>query len=128
MRTNAVFSAIIFIGILPIAQLSIADDTAIGTMADIMINLKHFPSESDKQRLTAIVDSSDSSEAEIAVATAIANIKHQASAADKEKLSAIVASESTPTELRNLASIVLNVNHSLNASDIAKLEKIVPEN
>ena len=128
MRTNAVLSAIIFFAILPIAQLSIADDAAIGTMADIMINLKHFPSESDKQRLTAIVNSSDSSEAEIAVATAIANIKHQATAADKEKLSAIVADESTPAELRDLASIVLNINHSLSASDIAKLEKIAPEN
>ena len=128
MRKNAVFSAIIILAILPIAQLSIADDAAIGTMADIMINLKHFPSESDKQRLTAIVDSSVSSEAEIAVATAIANIKHLASTADKEKLSAIVADESTPAELRDLASIVLNINHSLSASDIAKLEKIAAEN
>lgn len=128
MRRNAVLSTIIVFATLPVAQLSIADDAAIGTMAEIMINLEHFPSESDKERLTEIVNSSDSSEAEIAVATAIANIRHQATAADKEKLNAIVADDSTPAELRDLASIVLNINHTLSASAIVKLEKIAPEN
>ena len=127
MRFNTILSAIVFFAILPSAQLSMADDSAIGTMAKIMISLKHFPSDSDKQMLTAIGKSSDSSEAEIAVAAAIANIEHQATAADKEKLSAIVADESTPAELRNLASIILNTMHSPSASEIAKLEKIATE-
>lgn len=128
MRVNTILSAIVFFAILSGTQLSMADDSAIGTMAKIMINLKHFPSDSDKQELTAIANSSDSGEAEIAVATAIANIEHQATAADKEKLNAIVADESTPAELRNLASIVVNTLHFPSASDIAKLEMIAPEN
>ena len=127
MRFNTIFSAIVFFVILFGTQLSIADDSTIGAMAKIMINLKHFPTDLDKQRLSAITNSSDNSEAEITVAAAIANIKHQTTAADKEKLNAIVADKSTPADLRNLASIVLDTNHTPSASDIAKLEKIAPE-
>jgi len=127
MRFNTILSAIVFSIILFNTQLSIADDSSIGAMAKIMINLKHFPTELDKQRLAAITNSSENSEAEIAVATAIANIKHQTPAADKEKLNAIVADKSTPADLRNLASIVLDTNHIPSASDVAKLEKIAPE-
>lgn len=128
MRFNTVLSAIIIVIILPVTQLSLADETAIGTMAEIMINLKHFPSESDKQRLQAIADSSERSEAEIVVAIAITNFKHQAAAADNEKLNAIVADETTPAELRDLAAVIVSTNHSPSASNIAKLESIILEN
>ena len=126
MRLKTVLSTIVFFAILSGTQVSIAGDSATGAMAKIMINLKHFPSEADKEGLSAIANSSDSSEAEIAVATAIANIQHQATAADKEKLNAIVADESTPADLSNLASVILNTMHSPSESGIATLEKIAP--
>ena len=72
--------------LLIISDLAFADTAAIRTMADITMNLNHFPSDSDKQMLAAITNSDDSSESEIAVATAISNIKHQVAAGDKEKL------------------------------------------
>jgi hypothetical protein len=128
MRLNTIFSTIFLVTVLPVAQISIADDAAVGEMAKIMISLKHFPSDSDKETLSAITNSSDNSEAEIAIATAITNIKHQASDADKEKLNAIVADESSPAEVRNLATVVLNTNHEPSASDIAKLEEIASAN
>lgn len=126
MQKITALSAIGLFVLLPVTQNSFAADSAIGTMAEIVINLKHFPSDSDKERLSTIVDGSDSSEAEVAVATAIANIEHQAKAADKEKLSAIVADESAPAQLRDVASVVLALNHMANESDIAMLEKIAP--
>ena len=127
MRTNTVVSAIAVFIILPITQLALADDSAIGAMAEILISLNHFPSDSDKQRLSEIVDNSDSSEAEIAVATAIANIEHHAMAADKEKLTVIVADESASFQLRDLSSVVLALNHTPSATDIEKLASLVPE-
>jgi len=124
MRKNIVLSTLAMLAFMPLSQISFADDAAVGAMADIVINLKHFPSDADKVKLSSIAESSDSSEAEAAVATAIANIEHQANAADKEKLSAIVADESAPAGLRDVASVVLALNHTPSDSDIAKLEKI----
>ena len=122
MRKNIVLSTIAMLTLMPLSQISFADDAAVGTMADIVINLKHFPSDADKAKLSSIAEGSDSSEA--AVATAIANIEHKANAADKEKLSAIVADESASAQLRDVASVVLALNHMPSESDIAKLEKI----
>ena len=127
MQTKTVLSTIAVFIILSVTQLSMADDSATGAMPNIVISLNHFPSDADKERLSEIVESGDSSQAEIAVATAIANIAHKANAADKEKLNAIVADESTSSQLRDLASVVLTINHKPSASDIAKLEMIEPE-
>ena len=82
-------------------------------MADITISLNHYPSESDKQKLAAIINSSQSSQAEIAVATAIANIEHKVTSTDKEKVKVNITDESTPAELRELASIVIKINHKI---------------
>ncbi len=109
MRKNIVLSTIAMLALMPLSQISFADDAAVGTMANIVINLKHFPSDADKAKLSSIAEGSDSSEA--AVATAIANIEHKANAADKEKLSAIVADESASAQLRDVASVVLALNH-----------------
>ncbi len=127
MRKNTVISAIVVFTFLPVTQLAFADDSATGAMAEILISLNHFPSDSDKQRLSEIVDNSDSSKAEIAVATAIANIEHRAKDADKEKLTVIVADESASFQLRDLASVVLALNHTPSATDITKLASLVPE-
>ena len=59
MRTNTFVSAIVVFTFLPITQLALADDSAIGAMAEILIGLNHFPSDSDKQRLSEIVDNGD---------------------------------------------------------------------
>lgn len=128
MRFKTIFCTIFLVTALPVAQVSFAGDAAVGDMAKIMINLKHFPSDSDKETLSAIANSGDNSEAEIAIATAITNIKHQASDADKEKLNAIVADESSSAEVRDLATVVLNTNHVPSASDIAMLEEIASAN
>ena len=71
-----------------------------------------------------IAESGDSTEAEKAMAIAIANIEHQATAADQNKLNAIIADDDTPTELRDLASIVLSLSQFPSAADKAKFEKL----
>jgi hypothetical protein len=128
MRNLTILSALITVMTLSFAQTANADDAAIGTMAGIMIGFNHFPSDADKTKLQAIADSSESSEAEIVVATAIANIQHQATASDKDKLNAIVANEQTSDSLRELASVIVATNHSPSAADIEKLEMITSGN
>ena len=125
MRSIAIVSSIVCSILLIITNLAFADSTAIRTLANITMNLNHYPSDSDKQKLAAITNSDDSSKSEIAVATAISNIEHRVAAADKDKLNSIIGDDSTPAELRELASILININHRPTESDIEKLEEIV---
>ena len=111
MKSANIASIIVCTILLIVTDLAFADTAAIRTMADITMNLNHFPSESDKQMLAAIINSDDSSESEIAVATAISNIEHQVAAGDKEKLHSIIVDDSIPAELRTVASILISVNH-----------------
>jgi hypothetical protein len=127
MKKNSLLVALTVCVVLPVSQLSMAGDSEISAMADIVINLNHFPSDVDKEKLAGIIASGDSSEAEVAIASAISNIAHQANASDRENLSAIAADESVSSELRDLATAVLNVNHKASAADIAKLEMIASE-
>jgi len=124
VKSTIIVSIIACSVLLIISDLAFADTAAIRTMADITMNLNHFPSDSDKQMLAAITNSDDSSESEIAVATAISNIKHQVAAGDKEKLHSIIVDDSIPAELRAVASILISINHKPTKSDVEQLRKI----
>ena len=124
MKSTIIFSIIAAAVLLISTNPAYADTAAIRTMASITMNLNHFPSDADKQMLAAITHSDDSSESEIAVATAISNIKHKVSAGDKEKLNSIIEDESTPTELRTVASVLISINHTPTKSDKERLKKI----
>ena len=124
MKSTVISSIIACSVLLIITNLAFADAASIRTMADITMNLNHYPSDSDKQILAAIANSDDSSESEIAVATAISNIKHQVTAGDKEKLNSIIGDDSNPAELRAVASILISINHRPTESDIEQLRKI----
>jgi hypothetical protein len=124
MRSTTIFSSIACSVLLTITSLVFAGTVATRTMADITMNLSHFPSDSDKQKLAAIINSDDSSESEKAVAAAISKIEHQVSDGDKEKLKSIVGDDATPAELRAVASVLINVMHTPTESDIEKLKEI----
>ena len=124
MRSSNIVSCITYSVLLIIANTVLADMPATRTMADIIISLKHFPSDEDKQELTAIINSDDSSEYEIAVATAISKFQHSVTAADKDKLNSIIADTSTPHGLRTVVSALTRIKHSPSQSDIEKLQEI----
>ncbi len=127
MKFTIISSIIACSVLLIITNLAFADAAAIRTMADITMNLSHYPSDSEKQTLAAIAKSDDSSESEIAVATAISNMKHQVAAGDKEKLNSIIADDSAPADLRALASILISINHKPTESDTEQLKKIASD-
>ncbi len=77
MRFIKVLSSIACSVVLISTNLVFAESAAVYTMADITMNLNHFPSDSDKEKLAAIVSSDDSSESEKVVAAAILNIEHK---------------------------------------------------
>ena len=63
-----------------------AEDSSAETMAAILIDLNHFPTDAEKETLQAIVDDEAASEQERTVASAMINLQHKATAADKEKM------------------------------------------
>ena len=127
MKTMTTVSSIVCSALLIFTGLAFADSVAIGTMADVTMNLNHFPSDSDKQKLAAIASNDESSKAELAVATAIMNIEHHVTDGDKEMLNSIIGDESAPAGLRELAGILVNLNHRASESDVAKLATIVAD-
>lgn len=127
MKTKISVLSIVCSALLIFTSSAFADSAAVRTMADVTMNLNHFPSDSDKQKLSAITDSDDSSKSELAVATAIMNIKHHVTEADKQMLNSIIGDESAPAELRELAGILVNINHRPTESDVEKLAAIVAD-
>jgi hypothetical protein len=120
MRTLVYFSTVLFTFALSYTPYSYADEV-VATMANIVISLKHFPSESDKASLATIAQSDDRNAVK-AIASAIANISHKVTDADKAVLDAIIADSSTPEDLRDLAVVVSGLTHLPSADAVAVLE------
>jgi hypothetical protein len=106
------------------AHNALADSDAIRTLATIMMELNHYPTDADKAALTAITTADDSSAEEKAIAAAVLAINHQSAAADQPKLSAIVDDEAQPAALRAIARAVRDVNHKIRDADREELAKL----
>lgn len=103
---------------------AIAGDDNIKTMAQIMMNLNHYPSDSEKETLREIsLKSTDSYEK--TMATAMMNLEHSATAADKKKLSKIIEDKAAPEDVKTLAKIIHDLNHKPTSDDKKKLKDLM---
>lgn len=107
------------------SQSAQAASAAVREMAGIMIHLKHYPSDAEKDKLRAIVADKGTTEQERVIAAAIANLEHEAAAGDMDKLKKVMGDMSAPTEVRDLAGIVLNISHKPSAAEKSKLEMMM---
>jgi len=99
-------------------------DAMIIKMADIMINLEHFPTEDEKQKLQSILDSDSSTDQEKIIANSIMNIQHSPSAEDQEKLQLIIDNTTATSTVNTLARIVQSFSHGISKTDKRKLQTI----
>ena len=100
------------------------DAESIKTMANIMMHLNHYPSDSEKSRLQTIVDNSKSQDVRI-IATAIKDLHHMATDADKEQLEKVMNDKQASHEIKQLASIVFHVQHHPSSEDKALLSTMI---
>ncbi len=100
-------------------------DGAISTMASVLSELSHFPSATDKEALTGIVEDASSTTDEKMLAQIISRIAHKASAADKAELQKILAREETSQAARAIATAVVNINHKLQSDDMQALKALI---
>ena len=106
-------------------QMALAAGAATKTMAGIMVNLNHYPSDSDKETLKKLISDGSTTDAEKTIATAMINLEHAATSADKEKLNKVMSNDAVPGPTRVLAEIVHNLNHKPSSSDKKKLKEIM---
>ena len=103
---------------------AIAGDENIKTMAQIMMNLNHYPSASEKETLREIsLKSTDGYEK--TMATAMINLEHAATAEDKQKLNKILQDDAAPEEVKTLAKIIHDLNHKPSSDDKKKLKDLM---
>lgn len=99
-------------------------DATTKAMAEIMINVRHYPSDADKEKLKKIAADTAIPAHERNIATAILNLQHHPTDADKAKLDAIAKDASAPQPVKDLAGIVAGLNHKPSDADVAKLKAI----
>ena len=98
-----------------------ADSGAIRTMANIAMNMNHFPSDEDKAALKTIIDSDDASDEEAEIALAMSNMEHKLSEEDAERLQDIVDDPDADEDAQALARVLLGFNHSAGSEAKATL-------
>ena len=101
------------------SQFTFADNaSAQKTIAGVLHNLNHFPSDADKAALMAIAEDESVGQGYRALAGAVANISHAANAEGKAR---IMEADQAPADLKTLAGIVASINHMASAEAKATL-------
>jgi hypothetical protein len=123
MRNSiGILAAALFLSLTAIANA--AESKAVQTMAGILTNLHHFPSDSDKQALKQITEDKSATTDERTVAQALMNVQHTVAAADKPNLEAIVNNDKAAGSVKTLAGVILDLHHMASDSDKAKLQAL----
>ncbi len=97
---------------------------AIYTMSKILLNLNHFPSDEEKEKLQAIIDDNDNSETMQTIAEAIRDMEHQVSGLHRRQLEAIAKNEAVDKGERTLAEVLVGINHSPDDEAKEKLKNL----
>ena len=118
-------SACLFLGIAG-SIANAGESQGVQTMAGILLQLQHYPSDAAKQTLGKIAEDNSVSADERTVARALMNVQHTVAASDKPSLEAIVNDEKAPTSVKTLASVLLRLNHMPSDNDKEKLRALAP--
>jgi len=121
----SLLSAILAVSAFMLNQPAMAGDDPIHTMANIMMHLEHYPSDSEKKTLQGISSSNGASLATKTLASAMTHLEHKVASADKPKLEAIVADANATANEKELAKIILNLRHMPSDADKEELKKMV---
>ena len=105
---------------------ALAND-AIVTMASVLVKLNHFPTDSDKQALSKIVDDKASEKAHKQLAEIISGIAHQASDKDKETLRGMLFNDDLSDDTKVIAKAILSIEHRPKSADVEAMNKIIAD-
>jgi len=103
---------------------AIAADGPAATLAGILVDMNHFPSDAEKETLAGIAGDDSVDDHLQAIASAIAGIEHTPSAAAQAELNGILASEAASQAQKTLAGAVLRFRHQVSVEDRSALEDL----
>ena len=104
-----------------------AETKNVQTMAGILANLNHFPSDAEKETLKKIADAKDTTAHERVIAQALLNVQHKVGADDKVKLDALIKDASASESVKTLATVIAGLNHMPSEADKEKLKKLTAQ-
>ena len=114
----------LLLGLMLVCSPAVMAGPAIQEMAGIMMELHHYPSDSEKATLQKIIDDSASTQDERTIATALMHMHHTVTDDDKAKLMDIANNDMAPAADRTMAEILAHMEHKASADDKAELEKL----
>jgi len=103
-----------------LANVCFASDASI-IMAEIVIDLNHFPTDDDKSYLTEIAQDSESSADEKVLAGIISRIMHKPADGDVATLKSMASSGDSSEYVKTLAKAILSIEHKPSAESAAEL-------
>lgn len=103
---------------------ALAADSPAASLAGVLVNMNHFPSDADKATLHGIASDESVDEDLRAIAQAIAGIQHTPQPTDQARLNGILSDESASPAEKTLAGAVLRFEHKVSVEDKAALEAL----
>jgi hypothetical protein len=105
-------------------SLAAAETRAVQTMAGILANLNHFPSDAEKEQLKKLIADKETTQHERVVAQSLLNVQHKVSGEDRPKLEAVIKDPKAPEAVKTLARTIVNLNHTPSDAEKAELKKL----
>lgn len=97
---------------------------AVSTVANILAQMEHNPTEHHRTLLTGIVSNPGNGEGPIALARAVLEFNHRLTDENREVVAALAEDESQDENLRQVAAILLEYEHMATEEQKEKLEEI----
>ena len=114
----------LLLGLMLVSSPAAMAGPAIQEMVGIMLNLNHYPSDSEKASLQKIIDDGSSSQDERTIATALMHMHHTVSDDDKAKLMGIANNDMAPDPDRKVAEILAHMEHHASSADKKVLQTL----
>ncbi len=106
-------------------QVATAQESAISTMAGIVLHLNHYPSADEKKVLSGIAADTHATAGEKVLAGALARMQHSVGGADATALRALSADTHAGKNARVLADVLLGISHHPSDADKARLKSLL---
>lgn len=124
MKKNIGFLLILLALLWATAPNAFAGNSAISSMAEIVMHLNHYPSDSEKQTLANIIHENHTTAGEKALAGALMRMRHSVQGDDATALRVLLSDKETSNAERELANILLGITHHPSANDMQRLQSL----
>jgi len=102
-----------------------AHESALSTMAGMVMHLNHYPSADEKSMLAGIAADAHATAGEKLLAGALSRMQHQVGGTDTDALRALSADKHASKDERTLAGILLGISHHASGADKEQLKALL---